>query len=1073
MSGDVTGNAGASLSSIAALVAPPGANGLRAISAFGQGGDQNRGALNGVDFEGELPRDGLRRAVRLSTYDPRVGRFSGILLSSTIGSGSSVRLRATRWSAEYGVPANLSGDHTTKRAVASVTMSGPLPRIAKFANLSAQVSLAPDAGYSVLSQPATRAGGGSPSLATVEGLRRANELFGATPEPRAARLDRTAIGASAITRVDLTKAGESGSTTDGTLFYLLSQASIRATPGVGLSPWTAWSRTVRTQSAASQTTLVWAPYIRSMLGEARLSYSVNTSSSTPSFLAPELNVMVVDSVTNAVGLAMLGGASLGISRTAKQQWLASWDASWMTRDRRHRFNAFTDAIAYDVAVTQQMGSTAAWNFASLDALTRNHATYFERLDVHPTARLRALRGSVALSDVMTLSQQARLGGAEEGRGLTLQLGLRLDWDRGGRGATRDHRADSVFAIRTGVVSATTRLAPMLGFTWGRGVVTLSDNGFVTDTRTKISGGIRVYRGVTEPLSHIPVFQVSDRSAPRELRCTGDAVPPAPYGWPSTVALPDRCLSGVPVLLTAPGRGITAAARSYEPARSTRAELRVRHVVGATLVLLAGVSVAEGASGVQAVDRNLREMPTFVLGEEGARPVFAPVTAIDPRSGRISLGGSRVDSTYAAVLERHSDLGARFLQPTIGLTWRSRPGRALSPVSAASADLGNALTVSYALTEGRSQVTGFTGPTIGDPRRAQWSRQQTPQHAVVVEATALLGAHVRFSALFRATSGYRYTPMVSADVNGDGLANDAAFISPALEVARLEDGHARQCVRRQRGRIAALNSCKSGWGLAQNSLAATLAPGFLFGSDRVAFTILVSNPITALDRLVHGGGALRGWGLTNLPDPTLLVPASFDPARRAFTYQLRTAFGRSDRRDNYVVNPLRLIVDTRITMGPPLEDEWLRLFVRDLRHDGRVPKAEEFQEQLVSNAEAFGGTEGMLLLRLQEQLGLTSVQAESLRSIEQERRTYRLANYLPLATSLAARKPEVGSRALRKLYGDAVRSSLEHSFVIRQRIREVLTDEQESWLRMRRIALLLFMTRAEAERTWSGRQVLPQ
>ncbi len=1074
LSGELTGNPGAGLSGIAALHVAPGADGLRSIGAFGQGADQNRAMLNGIDFDGDVPRDGLRRTVRLSTYDPRVGRFSGILVTTTMSSGSSVRMRAARVSIEPGIWGLPFRERPTRRAVASLTASGPLHGPAKYANLSAQLAVAPDVGYSVLSQRADRPVDGTLSQSAIDVLRRANESMGAAIEPQAEPLPRMNFSASAVSRLDFTKAAEFGATTDGTVLYLLTQASTRYSPGVGLSPWTALSRTTRAQSTASQATLVWAPYIRSVLSEMRLAYSFSESASLPTWQAPGLNVQVSDSASNQTGMAALGGASLGTSRVARKQLLGSYDVSWMTLDRRHRFNLFADALSLFANISQHANAAATWSFASLDALAAGRADFFERSDTRTATSIHALRGSLALSDVMTLNRKTLLTGADEGRGLSVQVGLRLDWAGGGRGPSRDQNADSLFNIRTGVVPSSLRTAPMLGFTWGHGVVTLSDNGVITDTRTKVSGGVRVYRGATDPLSNVPVFQVTDQGGPRQFSCTGAAAPPVPWGWPREGGvLPDGCLAGAPAVMTTRGRSIVAVARAYEPARSTRLELKLRQVLAPPLVLTVGVSAAGGASGAQSIDKNLRTQPRFRLPDEASRPVFAPASAIDPLSGRVALGGSRVDSTYTMVLERNSGLRTRFLQPTVGVTWRARPGPALSPVSSSSSDLGSALSVSYALTDATTQVTGFVGPTSDDPRLPVWSRLASPRHALVVETTTMLGEHVRLAASLRATSGYRYTPMVATDVNGDGLPNDVAFIASSLAVSRVDDPRARRCVERQRGRLALLNSCEAGWSIAQNTVAATFAPGFFGRNDRVAVTILVTNPLAALDALVHSGEGLRGWGVTAMPDPTLLVPRTFDATRQAFSYDVSPQFGRSALRDNYLVNPFKLSVDARVTLGPPLEDEWLRLVVKDLRQQGGQPTAKDFQDHIVSNAELYGGVEGLLLLRLQTVLGLTSGQCDSLRAIEQDRRAFREATYLPVATALADGIPAVGSGSLRTLYRGAIARSLDQSWSTIQRLRDVLTAEQQSRLKTQRVALSLFMTHADAVRASTGPQLLPR
>lgn len=82
VSGDVTGDINAALAMVDGVLPTWGGGGL-GLSAFGQGSDQNGATLNGADAAGTtIPRDGPRRGVRLSTYDPKLGRFSGIQTTS-------------------------------------------------------------------------------------------------------------------------------------------------------------------------------------------------------------------------------------------------------------------------------------------------------------------------------------------------------------------------------------------------------------------------------------------------------------------------------------------------------------------------------------------------------------------------------------------------------------------------------------------------------------------------------------------------------------------------------------------------------------------------------------------------------------------------------------------------------------------------------------------------------------------------------------------------------------------------------------------------------------------------------
>ena len=125
---------------------------------------------------------------------------------------------------------------------------------------------------------------------------------------------------------------------------------------------------------------------------------------------------------------------------------------------------------------------------------------------------------------------------------------------------------------------------------------------------------------------------------------------------------------------------------------------------------------------------------------------------------------------------------------------------------------------------------------------------------------------------KVTSGLPYTPIVGSDVNGDGLANDRAFVfsrgagvDPALgeamdKLIASTSGPARNCLIKQRGSVTGRNSCQGPW---TTNLNATLSPGrrltqALHISNRVNAQMTLTNPLGGLDQLLHGDN-LHGWG----------------------------------------------------------------------------------------------------------------------------------------------------------------------------------------------------------------------
>src|SRR6185295_16559011 len=96
----------------------------------------------------------------------------------------------------------------------------------------------------------------------------------------------------------------------------------------------------------------------------------------------------------------------------------------------------------------------------------------------------------------------------------------------------------------------------------------------------------------------------------------------------------------------------------------------------------------------------------------------------------------------------------------------------------------------------------------------------------------------------------FTPLVGGDINGDGLANDRAFVfgqssgDPAFNnamTALLDDASpkVRKCLTRQAGRIAGRNSCEGPWSATMNAIL-VLNPAKLGMSNRTQLSLSLTN-----------------------------------------------------------------------------------------------------------------------------------------------------------------------------------------------------------------------------------------
>ena len=105
----------------------------------------------------------------------------------------------------------------------------------------------------------------------------------------------------------------------------------------------------------------------------------------------------------------------------------------------------------------------------------------------------------------------------------------------------------------------------------------------------------------------------------------------------------------------------------------------------------------------------------------------------------------------------------------------------------------------------SATQGFAAATTaGNPNRARLGDERLRAAAsILLTASYALSQSVELTTVTRLMSGTPYTPMVSGDINGDGAANDRAFIFGSerarhrggeRDVAAARLAHRRTCAR---------------------------------------------------------------------------------------------------------------------------------------------------------------------------------------------------------------------------------------------------------------------------------------
>jgi hypothetical protein len=241
-------------------------------------------------------------------------------------------------------------------------------------------------------------------------------------------------------------------------------------------------------------------------------------------------------------------------------------------------------------------------------------------------------------------------------------------------------------------------------------------------------------------------------------------------------------------------------------------------------------------------------------------------------------------------------------------------------------------------------------------------------------------------------GTRYTPMVAGDINGDGYANDRAFVySPAATadtaiangIQALLDGgsrSARRCLSRQLGTLAQRFSCDAPWSSTAN-MSITFNPLKIRMPQRASLSFQLSNPLGAADLLLHGSRNLRGWGQTTMPDPQLLYVRGFDASTPRYVYEVNRRFGATNPALTPLRTPVVLTALLRFDIAPTRE----RQMLTQQLDRGRRTQGQKAPEMMLRAMLSNGGIPNPLaaILRDQDTLKLSSTQADSIATLNRQ------------------------------------------------------------------------------------------
>jgi len=986
------------------------------VSALGMSPDVNSNTLNGLAFGGnDLPRGASTTTrFRTSPWDPTVGGFSGVQVSTTIGSGGNLSHRhafatvdAPMLQATDPVAAHL-GQKFTNVAV-DEGGTGPFLLDRLYYNF----------GIHVARQTASVASLGHldpAALATYgvasDSAARLVQTLGALGVPLAGGsipTARTTTTVSFLDRIDraphVVRAGVPGSTLALTTFgkYAETDGFTLAPP---VAPGFAGKRTTGLLGAQGLYTRYFGRE-GDYVNETTSSLSMSTTHGSPYLDLPTGDVLVASQLANgATGIGSLdfGGNSTLDSRNSGWTWetinqtdfLAGGHESFPLKlYLQSRLDGFTQTPTVD-----RLGT---FSYQSLSELEANQPASFTRTLNAPDVTGGQWLGAAAL------------GGSWTRGTLSLTGGLRADANAFTSAPAYNPELDQLFGVRTDHAPSGVALSPRLGFSWkytkSTGYSMMGSGGATMHKGlAQIRGGVGRFRGVLAPtLLSDAIATTGLPGGTQQLLCIGSSVPTPDWAAYAAdpLSVPATCAGGASILADS-ARTAVLFDRHYQPAESWRANLGWTNsdVLGAYVAIDGIYSLNLHQPGV--VDLNFAGTPQFELSNEGNRPVFVSPTSIVAGTGAVSPVEARVASQYGTVADRVSDLrgDTRQLQayviPNLPIT-------------------GPAVILGYTYTDARSQARGFDYANGSDPRTIEWSRNPfMPRHQFMVQLARFFGAaKMGASVSFLAQSGLPYTPLVAGDINGDGYADDRAFIfapsaAPNASVASgLESvvaaapQAARDCLTSQYGRLAARNSCTGPWSATMNgNFSIYQVPH----TDRAHVFLSFTNILGGFDELLHGSAGQHGWGLFPLPDPVLYQVRGFDQTTHNFIYQVNPRFGSSSLATTARRNPFRLTIDVQLDVGPSTDEQRVVQNLRVQAHlVGTRATADTIKYRLMrSGYDRYSDIYGAML-RQADSLALSRDQVEAFQQHQAALRAYADSAYGALATRLASLPRDFSSK----------------------------------------------------------------
>ena len=1035
---DLAGDLAAMAGTIPGIVLAPGGG----VSAFGLDASQSSTTLNGLSFPGaSLPRNAnTSTRFTTSTYDPARGGFAGVETAVTLSQGNIYTRRTANLTLD--APPLQVTDRTSRLlgqrvtgGIGSIGGSGMWLEDTWYYNASLDVARRTSGGSSLIGADASLfplAGVAPDSVSRLIGSLAALRIPASVA---GASVDRVNDKLSFALRVDHAPYLPQSFTANPKTWAIVALGNVNRSEAQGISLTSTPARGGTMTSGYGLVQGIFSAYVAGYsLSETRTGLFVSRQHGTPYSRLPGGNVLVSsllpDGSYGASALAFGGNAALG-SEDTQWNWDTRTDYLWYAR-AQHRLKVTAGSKVDGYQSSAAGNAFGNYSYASLADLAANRPSSFTRTLDEPA------RDGAAWNGFMSIGDQWRATPT-----LQLVYGARVEANRFLTTPAYNATLASALGIRNDAAPSHVHVSPRVGFSWRYGGDGGGYNGFgfsalgskILQPSGLIRGGIGEFRSVLSPqlLGAASVF-TGLSGATRRVSCVGEAVPLPDWSLfaSDASAVPSACLatSAAPQLVDA-APTVQLVDPSFDAPRSWRASLGMMTIVKNVSVSL-DANISLNLNQPSTTDLNFAGAPRFTLADEG-RPIYVSAAGIDAASGAVSAYESRRTSAFGPVVSRRSDLHSLSRQLTVAVSPQTNWGSYM-------------LNVAYTLGSVRGEQRGYDGGSFGDPRSVEESRGDLDTRhrwQLQVGKTFRHGFNVTMNMV--AASGLPYTPVVSGDVNGDGVGRDRAFVFNPARVtdAGLAAGmrrllstapsRARECLLSQLGNPAGTNSCDGPW-----TATATARVGIANAEGpwgrRVNAALSITNPLGGLDQALHADQSMRGWGTAVSPDATLLIVRGFDPQANRFRYDVNPRFGSTSLSQTTVRLPFRVTLDVSVDIGPEMAQQQLERVLNRGRagHAGARLTADSIRARFSRNVPNVYTQ----IIEESDSLLLTREQVDSLRAASARYVVKSNALWLELGTKLAAMGDDYDVKAATQMTEDATDAAWE---LARREVVKIIKD----------------------------------